>query len=111
MTHRVGIDSEDVLVERRVDTNHIAHLVIDLQLERSHRSVEVDSIEVLHEENLTVTLSTVARLRPLRGLADLDDDNVPAERSTTLFTCMCGCWNTHGTTWPSNSYKPEYTLP
>ena len=106
MTHRVGIDSEDVLVERRVDTNHIAHLVIDLQLERSHRSVEVDPIEVLHEENLTVTLSTVTRLRPLRGLADLDDDNVPGILVSDVRRMVRRC-ETYGTTWPSNSYRPE----
>lgn len=35
------------------------------------------AIEVLHEQDLTVTLATIARLRSLGGLPDLDDNNVP----------------------------------
>jgi hypothetical protein len=51
-------------------------LVVNLKLERAHRGVKVDTVEVLHEENLRVTLSTVTRARGLGGLADLDNDNI-----------------------------------
>ena len=44
-----------VLVERRVDTNNI----------------KVDSAQIVQQQNLTVSLSTVARLSALRGLATL----------------------------------------
>ena len=76
ITYSIGIHSEDVLVERGVDTNDIPHLVIDFQLQRGHRCVEVNPVEVLHDEDLTATLSSVTRLRSLRRLADLDDHNV-----------------------------------
>ena len=79
-THCIGINSEDIFVEGRVDTDDVAHLVVDLQLEWRHGGVKVHAVEVLHEEDLTVTLATVTRLRPLSRLADLHDDDVPARR-------------------------------
>ena len=74
--HCISIDSEDILVEGGVDSNDVSHLVVDLQLERRHRRVEVDPVEILHDKDLTVTLSSVTRLRSLGRLADLDDDDV-----------------------------------
>ena len=75
--YSIGINSEDVLVERRVDTDDIAHLVVDLELKWAHWRIEMDTVEVLHQENLTVTLATVTGLRALCGLPDLDHDDVP----------------------------------
>ena len=43
---RVGVDGEQVLVETRVDSNHILDLVVHLELDRVHRRVEVDLKEV-----------------------------------------------------------------
>ena len=77
VTYCVSIHSEDILVERRVDTNDIPHLVVDLELEGRHRSVEVHTVEILHEKDLTVTLATVTRLGALRRLSDLDNNDVP----------------------------------
>ena len=39
---RIGVNHEHVLIERRVDTDDVLDLVVDFQLERVHRSVEVD---------------------------------------------------------------------
>ncbi len=54
--------------------------MIDHQLQRCHWRVEVHSAEVLHDENLTVTLSSVTGLGSLGGFPDLDDDDVTIER-------------------------------
>lgn len=48
-THGIGIDSKDVLIERGVNTNNIAHLVIYLQFKGCHWRIEVHTVEVLHE--------------------------------------------------------------
>ena len=61
-THGIGIDSKDVLIECRVNPNDIAHLVVYLQFKGCHRRIEMHTVEVLHEQNLTVTLPSVARL-------------------------------------------------
>ena len=45
--HRIGIHHEDVLVEGGVDSDDVAHLVVNFELEGIHRSVEVDSVEVM----------------------------------------------------------------
>ena len=42
MDGSIGSNREQVLVERRIDTNDVLDLVIDLELQRVHRSVEVD---------------------------------------------------------------------
>ena len=47
LTHSISVDLEDVFVKSRIDANDIPHLVIDLELQRRHGSVEVDSVEVL----------------------------------------------------------------
>ncbi|KAF8509359.1 hypothetical protein BU17DRAFT_70459 [Hysterangium stoloniferum] len=57
--------------ESRVDTDDIAHLMIDLKLERCHRSIEVNTVEIMHTQYLRVSLSTIARFRSLGGLPDL----------------------------------------
>jgi len=48
LAHRVGINSEDVLVEGGVNTDDISHLMVDFQFQRGHRSVEVDAVQVVH---------------------------------------------------------------
>ena len=39
---RIGINHEHVLVECRIDTNDVLDLVVDLQLQRIHRRIEVN---------------------------------------------------------------------
>ena len=41
----IGIHHEQILVERRVDTNDVLDLVVDLELQGVHGSVEVDLAE------------------------------------------------------------------
>ena len=100
-TYRIGVDSEDVLIEGWVNTNDIPHLMIDLELERSHSSVEMNPVEVLHDQNLTVTLSTVTGLGAFCRLPNFDHDNVPMRLSAINKSLSPN--STHGTTWPSNS--------
>ena len=80
-TYGIGIDLEDILVECRVDPNDISHLVIDLQLERAHGSIKVDTVEILKEQHLGISLSSITRFRSFGRFANLDDDNVAAQVS------------------------------
>ena len=75
-TNRIGIDGENVLVEGWINTNDISHLMIDFQLQRCHWRIEMDTVEVLHQENLTVTLATIAWPGPLSRSANLDNHDV-----------------------------------
>ena len=45
--HRIGVHHEDVLVEGGVDSDDVAHLVVNFELEGIHRGVEVDPVEVV----------------------------------------------------------------
>lgn len=103
--HRISIHGEDVLVKCRVYTNNVPHLMIYLELQRRHGSIEVDTVQIVHKENLTISFTTITRLRALRGFANFDDDHVAAEESAT--SQANATETTYGTTWPSNSYKPE----
>jgi hypothetical protein len=38
----IGIDSKDILVEGRVDTDYVLDLMVYLEFERTHRRSEVD---------------------------------------------------------------------
>jgi hypothetical protein len=78
-TYRISINGENVLVESRIYANNVPHLVVDLQLERRHGRIEMNPVQVVHEEDLTVTLAPVSRLRALGRLADLHGHHVPAE--------------------------------
>ena len=80
-THGVSIDLEDVLVERRIDTDNVSHLMVDLQLERVHRGVKVNSVEVVQKQDLGITFPSISRLAALGRLADLDNDHVAMRRS------------------------------
>lgn len=62
MTHGVRIDLEYVLVEGRIDADDVPHLMVDLQFQWRHGCVKVDSVEVLQEEDLRISLSSVTRL-------------------------------------------------
>ena len=75
--YRISINRKDIFVKRRIDPNYVSHLMIDLELQRRHRSIKVDSVQVVKEENLTVAFATIARLRTFSWLADLDDDHIP----------------------------------
>ena len=59
--HRISIYLEDVLVEGGVNANDVAHLVVDLQLEGTHGGIKVDAVEVLQEQDLGVSLASIAR--------------------------------------------------
>ena len=74
--HRVGINGKDILIEGRVNTDDISHLMVDFQFQRGHRSIEVDAVQVVHQHDLTVTFSTVTRLGSFRGLSNLDYDHI-----------------------------------
>ena len=74
----------------------------------------MDTIEVMQQENLRVSLPTIARFRSFSGFTDLGDDHVPNEKLNLVKTnekLAESKKETHGTTCPSNSYKPEYTFP
>ncbi len=79
--------------------------MIYLELQRRHGSIEVDTVQIVHKENLTISFTTITRLRALCGFANFDDDHVAAEESAT--SQANATETTYGTTWPSNSYKPE----
>ena len=74
---RIGIHTQHNLVPIRRHARTPPDRVEELVLEGRHALVEHHALEERHEHDLTVTLSTVTGLRPFRGLADLDDDNVP----------------------------------
>ena len=46
-THRIRINLENILVKGRINTDYIAHLMEDLELQRIHRCIEVHSVEVV----------------------------------------------------------------
>lgn len=76
-THSISIHHENVLVERGINSNDVSHLMVDFQLQWRHGRVEVDTIQIVHEQNLRVTLSSIAGFRPFAGFPDFDDDNIP----------------------------------
>ncbi len=87
----------------------------DLKLQRVHGRIEVYSIEVVKKQDLRISLSSVPRFAAFGWLTDLDYDHVAVvedwheQKVVLLFLPCSGKW-THGTTWPSYSYNPEYTL-
>ena len=111
MHYRIGIHGEDVFIKRRINANNISHLVVNLQLQRRHWHIEMDTIEVMQQEDLRVSLSTIARFRSFSGFTDLGDDHVPMQKLDLNEKLAENKKETHGTTCPSNSYKPEYTFP
>jgi hypothetical protein len=75
-TNRIRIDRKDVLVKRRVDPYHVPHLMINFEFQRGHGRIEMHTVEVVHEQDLAVSFAAIARLGPLRGLADFDDNHI-----------------------------------
>jgi hypothetical protein len=75
---RIGIYFENVFVECRINPDNILHLMVNLQLQRQYRSVGMDSIQIVEQENLTVVLPKIARFRPLCCVPGLDSDHVSA---------------------------------
>jgi hypothetical protein len=51
--------------------------VVDLELERVHRSIKVDSVEVVQEQNLGISLSSVPGFASFGRFTDFDNDHVP----------------------------------
>ena len=74
--HRISIDTKDILIEGGVNTDDISHLMIDFQLQRGHRSIKMNAVQVMHQQDLAVTFSTITRLGPFRGLSDFDYDYI-----------------------------------
>lgn len=108
-TYSVRIDSKDILIKGWIYPNDIPHLVVNLELQRRHRAVEVDLVEVRHEKDLTVTFSAVTRLLTFARLADFNDHHVSIQYQDQYDRIgeRRAKRNAYGTTWPSNSYKPE----
>ena len=78
-TNRISVHGEDILVESGVDSDDVSHLMVYLQLQRRHRGVEVNSVEVVHQEDLTVTFATISGSRAFSRFADFDNDHVSAD--------------------------------
>ena len=76
VAHRVSINGKDILIEGGVNADDISHLMVDFQLQRSHRSIKVNAVQIVHQQNLAVTLPAITRLGPFRGFPNLDYDNV-----------------------------------
>lgn len=76
LTHSICINHEDVFVKCRINPNDVSHLMINLQLHRRHRGVEMHSVEVVKEQNLRVSLASVTGLGSLTRLPDLDNDDI-----------------------------------
>jgi hypothetical protein len=45
----ISVDGEDVFIKGGVNADDVPHLVIDLQFQRRHRTVEMNAVEVVHE--------------------------------------------------------------
>jgi len=97
-THRIGVDHEDVLVEGGVDPDDVAHLVVNFELEGIHWGIEVNSIEVMEEQDLRITLATVAWALALTGPADFDNHHISALGIRPVVTVEQNDMNTYGTT-------------
>ena len=76
--YRISMCCENVFVECRISPDKVSQLIVYLQLQKRHGSIEMDSVQRLQQENLTVVLPMVARFRTLRWFADLDNDRVSA---------------------------------
>lgn len=76
MLYRVSVNSENVFVEGRVDANYVPHLMVDLQFHRRHGCIKVDTVEVVHYQDLRVSLATITGFRPLTRLSNFHDDNI-----------------------------------
>ena len=63
VAHGIGVDLEDILVECRVNSDDVPHLMVDLELQRRHGRVEVNSIEVLQKQDLRVSFTSVSGFR------------------------------------------------
>lgn len=96
--HRISVHHENVLVEGGVDSDDIAHLVVNFELEGIHRGVEVDSIQVMQEQDLRVTLATVARALAFTGSADFDNHHISALGIRLVAPVEKNHMNTYGTT-------------
>lgn len=79
MAHRVSIYGKDILIERGVNSDDITHLMVYLQLQGGHWSIKVNTVQVVHQQNLAVTFSTISWFRTFCGLPNLDDDHVSIE--------------------------------
>lgn len=100
-TYRVSVHSENVFIESWVNSDNIAHLMVDLEFQWRHRGIEVNPVEVVHQQDLTVTLATITGPRAFGGFSYFRYDHVPMELS--VLNSPLDSTNTYGTTWPSNS--------
>ena len=44
--YSISISRKDILIKRRINPNHIPHLMIYLQFQQRHRQIEMNPIEV-----------------------------------------------------------------
>jgi hypothetical protein len=49
LNYCISVDGEDVFIEGGVNADYVAHLMIDLQFQRRHRTVEMNAVEIVHE--------------------------------------------------------------
>lgn len=72
----------------------------------------MNAVQVVHQEDLGVSFTTITGSRAFTRLADFDDNDIAANKVVSAnYPKIEECHQTHGTTCPSNSYNPEYTLP
>jgi hypothetical protein len=76
LAHRISIYCENVFIECWINPNNVPHLMIYLQLQGRHGSVEMDSVQIVQQKDLAIALATVAWFRAFCWLADLNDDHV-----------------------------------
>jgi hypothetical protein len=50
--------------------------MVDLQFQWGHWSVEVNTVQVVHQQDLAVTFSAISRFGPFCGFPNLDYDNI-----------------------------------
>jgi hypothetical protein len=78
-THDIGIHHENILVKRRINANEFSHLMVDLKLQRVHRSIEVNAVEIMQEQDLRIALATITRALTFVRLSDFDGDHITME--------------------------------
>ena len=96
--HRICVHHEDVLVEGGVDSDDVAHLVVNFELKGIHRGVKVNSVKVMKKQDLRVTLAAVARALTFTRSTNFDNHHIPALGIRPLVAVEKKHMNTYGTT-------------
>src|SRR4051812_25411066 len=80
----ISIHHEYKFVKMRTDTNHVFHLMVDLELHGIHGCIIMNTIEELHEDQLGITLTTITWLLTFTGVTALGNDNIGNDMSSNL---------------------------